>query len=793
MRSKIVSFVAICSLGFFSSLYAQQTGCHLAVSGHVYLSDTGQLNARGAAIRFPALKTGIVTDDNGDFRIGDLCPGRTRIVISYEGYRTVDTVFDMAGNLTLSFLLFNNAQELNSVTVVGEVLKKDQIATAVKTVLAGTALEATRGLSLGESLKSIAGVNSLQTGPSISKPVIHGVYSNRVLIMNNGVRQEGQNWGNDHAPEIDPFIATKITVIKGAASIRYGSDAIGGVILLDPKDLPSRPGIDGEVNLVGMTNGRVGLASGMIEGAATGKLEGLSWRAQGTLKKAGNSQTAGYFLKNTGYDENDYSLTLQYNKAHYGASLYFSQFDTKIGIAQASVADNVTDLEQAIARGRPLDDGSFKYSFGRPDQTVNHKLVKLSGFVDLPHSWGKLEAVYAYQQDNRKEYDANPSDNSDTSLNTNGIPDLNFQLNTSTVDLVWEHPPVQHRITGSVGLNFITHDNVQQGTAYQELIPNFFDYGGGAFVIEKLALGKWLWEAGLRYDYRWLQAYKYNPTSVVEDRPVYTWKEPTANIGATYKFSEHFSGDYNFGTAWRAPQVIELFANGVHQSAAAWEFGDSSLTLEQAFNNNLSFTYNEGGLIIEAGAYVNYFHHYIYAKPDLNYVTTLQGTFPAFTYTQVNALFRGADLSVTYHFARNLTLISKTSIVRARNLTIHDWLIGVPADRYDNALRYEWPSARKWKNIFLQVNNLVVSRQTRVPPNSDFAAPPPGYILWSASAGFSTPFAKRELKVSLSVTNLTNTDYRDYLDRFRYYFAGLGRNVVLRLIVPFDIKNSDKK
>jgi iron complex outermembrane recepter protein len=788
MRFRILLLLFAGFPTFFAKIYAQPAGCGLTVSGHIYISDTTQLDARGATIRFPGLKKGGVTDNDGNFNITGICPGKTRIVISYSGYKTVDTVFNITGNLTLNFLLFSSSQELGSVTVVGEVLKRDQITTAIKTVLSGAALDATRGLSLGESLKGIAGVNSLQTGPSISKPVIHGVYSNRVLIMNNGVRQEGQNWGNDHAPEIDPFIATKITVIKGAGSIRYGSDAIGGVILLDPKDMPSTPGIDGELNLVGMTNGRVGVASGLLEGAGGGKWDGLSWRLQGTVKKAGNSQTADYYLVNTGFNENDYSATLQYNKAHYGGSLYFSQFNTKIGIAQASVADNITDLEQAIARGRPVDNGFFRYAFGRPDQTVNHMLAKASGFVDLPNGGGRLEATYAYQRDSRKEYDANPADNSDTALNTNGVPDLNFQLNTSTVDLIWEHQPIKNKIVGSIGVNFITHENIQQGTAYQELIPNFVDYGGGAFAIEKYAVSKWVFEAGIRYDYRWLQAYAYNPTSVVEDRPTYTWREPTVNIGATYKFSDHFSGDYNFGTAWRAPQVIELFANGVHQSAAAWEFGDSSLTLEQAYNNNLSFTYNDKKLVIEAGGYVNYFHHYIYAKPDLNYVTTIQGTFPAFTYTQVNALFIGGDLSITYNFAKHFTLISKTSIVRARNLAIHDWLIDVPADRFDNALRYEWPAIGKWRHIFVEANNLVVAKQSRVPPNSDFAPPPPGYMLWGASAGFSVPLAQRELKVSLAVTNLTNVDYRDYLDRFRYYFADLGRNIVLRLVVPFDVK-----
>jgi iron complex outermembrane receptor protein len=787
MRVKTGLIVVACLLMSFAA-YAQQGECRLTVSGHVYTSDTAQLDAKGASVKFPSLRKGIVTDNKGDFSMTGICPGKTRIVISYQGYKTLDSVFSIRGNTTLNFLLFSNVEELTSITVTGEVVKRDQITTAIKTVLAGAALDATRGLSLGESLKSIAGVNSLQTGPSISKPVIHGVYSNRVLIMNNGVRQEGQNWGNDHAPEIDPFIATRITVVKGAASIRYGSDAIGGVILLDPRDMPSGPGVDGELNLVGLSNSRAGVASGMVEGGAGGKLQGLSWRLQGTVKKAGNTEAADYFLNNTGYNENDYSATLQYNKTHYGGSIYFSQFDTKIGIAQASVADNANDLEEDIARGRPLNDGTFSYPFGRPYQTVNHKLFKMSGYWDLPRNSGKLEAVYAYQHDIRKEYDANPVDNADTSLNTNGIPDLFFQLNTITGDLIWEHP-AWHRIVGSIGLNFITHENFQQGTSYQELIPNFEDYGGGLFAIEKYAVRKWVVEAGIRYDYRWLQAYKLNPTDpTIKDQPVYNWKDPTINIGATYKFNDHLSADYNFGTAWRAPQAIELFAFGVHQSAGDWETGDSTLTLERAYNNNLSFTYNSKKLVIEAGGYVNYFHHYIYAKPDLTYKQTLTGYYPSFTYTQVNALFEGADLSITYNFARNLSLISKTSIVRAHNEDIHNWLVFVPADRYDNTLRYEWPSLGEWKNVFVSVNNLVVSRQTRVPPNSDFAAPPPGYMLWGASAGFSVPFDKRQLKVSLAVTNLGNADYRDYMDRFRYFFADPGRDIALRLIVPLDIK-----
>ncbi|HEV3251029.1 MAG TPA: TonB-dependent receptor plug domain-containing protein, partial [Puia sp.] len=235
------------------TIHAQQSDCNLVLKGQVILNDSVKGATNGASVYISKLKKGVLTDSAGNFFFENLCPGKWEFLITFQGYRNLDTSFRITQNMIVNFPLFSTAEQLNSVTVTGEIIHKDQITTAIKTTLSGRELEETRGLSLGESLKTITGVNSIQTGPSISKPVIHGVYSNRILIVNNGIRQEGQNWGNDHAPEIDPFIATKITIIKGAASIRYGSDAIGGVILLDPKDLRASPGIDGELNLAGMT------------------------------------------------------------------------------------------------------------------------------------------------------------------------------------------------------------------------------------------------------------------------------------------------------------------------------------------------------------------------------------------------------------------------------------------------------------------------------------------------------------------------------------------------------------
>jgi iron complex outermembrane receptor protein len=179
--------------------------------------------------------------------------------------------------------------------------------------LKGKELAATRGLSLGESLQRITGVTVLQTGNNIYKPVIQGLHSSRVLILNNGIRQEGQQWGSEHAPEIDPYVANRLTVIKGAASVRYGGDAIGGVVLVEPRLLQYKKAVQGEVNLAAFSNNRQGVLSALFEGGFDQKEE-TSWRIQGTIKRGGNAKTADYWLKNSGVEEMNMSAAAGWRK-----------------------------------------------------------------------------------------------------------------------------------------------------------------------------------------------------------------------------------------------------------------------------------------------------------------------------------------------------------------------------------------------------------------------------------------------------------------------------------------------
>jgi iron complex outermembrane recepter protein len=305
-----------------------QNNCMLKITGKIIdLDDSKELE--GTFVTIKNTSNTKITNEHGNFIFSNLCEGKYELIIQHIGCRDSIVVIDLKKDFKITIKLPHSAIELNEIDIMDKQAdtKKTQTVNEIK----GKELLGTHGQSLGESLKLVNGVTSLNTGSTISKPMIHGLQGYRILILNNGIRQEGQQWGNEHAPEIDPFIAQKLTVIKGANSVRYGSDAMAGVILVEPNDLPDTAAITGEVNLVGMSNGKTGVASGILQGYFD-KVKYFSWRIQGTYKKGGTIKTPTYYLKNTGVEELNYSYTLGYHRKKFGAEFYYSQFNTKIGI-----------------------------------------------------------------------------------------------------------------------------------------------------------------------------------------------------------------------------------------------------------------------------------------------------------------------------------------------------------------------------------------------------------------------------------------------------------------------------
>ena len=259
--------------------------CDLSIRGKIIHLENNE-PILGAYVWVTESNTGAATDENGNFLIKGLCPGIYNLTIQYLGHKEIkDTINLTAGAFNKTFRMQEESLELSGVEIHGhrEVI---QTTTSVSS-LYGEALLETRGENLGESLKRIAGVTTFSTGNSISKPVIHGMHSNRIMILNNGIRLEGQQWGAEHAPEIDPFLADEITVIKGAETVRFGPEAMGGVIMVTPAALPTKKESLTNIHLLGGTNGKMGNISA-THSSGSDKIKGLGYRVQGSAKRAGN-------------------------------------------------------------------------------------------------------------------------------------------------------------------------------------------------------------------------------------------------------------------------------------------------------------------------------------------------------------------------------------------------------------------------------------------------------------------------------------------------------------------------
>jgi len=762
---------------FFSK--AQSQNCTYNLSGQVYSNDNKE-GLPSANIFLEEIKKGTTADVHGHFQYSKLCKGTYHLSVNFLGYESKQLEIKLDTSIFLKIRLEENNILLEAITVQAELLPATQAGQNISE-LSGLTLDRLRGKNLGEALKTITGVNSLQTGNSISKPVIHGLHSNRVLILNNGIRQEGQQWGSEHAPEIDPFIAQNITVIKGASGVRYGSDAIAGVIVLSPKSLPTEKKVKGEVNMIGASNGLQGTVSAILEGnLKRNELQnGLAWRIQGTAKRGGNIKTPNYYLANTGLQEINFSTALGYQKYHWGFDVFFSRFSTNLGIFSGSHIGNLTDLRRVIESGEPFIKSNFTYQIDRPFQKINHNLLKANTFVKFDNI-GKFTMTYAFQVNNRKEYDAHrPMNDSLRRLNS---PELDFQLTTNTLDVVFEHKPLFTNLMGSIGISGMKQANVYQG---RPLVPNFRSYNGGIFWIERWVKPNYEVEMGLRYDYKWLKTFERLRSGDVGSTEL-IFNNFSGTIGATYKFSKNIEWRTHFATAWRPPNINELFSNGVHHGAASYELGNENLTAETAYNLSTSIDYSGNCLAFEIVLYNNYIRNFIYLKPQFPETLTIRGAFPSFQYVQTDALLRGIDAKAVLKINEKLTLTSKGSFLWAYNLQAKDFLVLMPANRIENELSYQLGNLKKFENTIFSVSYLNVFRQNRVPANSDYAPPPASYGLVNASINTSLSLTKtKNIQIGLEANNLLNIVYRDYMNRFRYFADEIGRNISLRLKMNF--------
>ncbi|WP_026967455.1 TonB-dependent receptor [Algoriphagus terrigena] len=765
---------SLCLFSFFvllgSQLAAAQS-CNLVLRGKIlHLENDDAIEA--AYVWILETRTGAVSDQNGNFVIRELCPGTYTVTVQYLGHKEIRQTVNLTGNSTAqTFRMEEESLDLGGVEVHGH-REPVQTTTAV-TSLYGDAILQTRGSSLGESLKQVAGVTSFSTGNTISKPVIHGMHSNRIMILNNGIRLEGQQWGAEHAPEIDPFLADEITVIKGAETVRFGPEAMGGVILVNPPALPTSKNSTTEFHLIGATNSYMGNVSASHMGGSD-KIKGLGYRVQGSAKRAGNVKSPNYYQANTGMSEYNFSGSVGYSSKKLGVETYYSFFNTEIGILRDSHTGNLSDLIDIINNGEPFLKPDFTYEINNPKQDVTHHLAKLKSHYHFNPNW-KLNFQYGFQFNNRQEYDKRRGE-------LNAKPSLDLDLYTNTVDLFLDHN-LKANWTGSFGLNVIQQANSNvPGTGVTPLIPNYDMFNGGIYALEKYLKGPLELEGGLRFDYRTVSAARY----VGEDLQTadLDYQSFSAFVGGLYQLSPYFAFTSNLGTAWRPPNVNELFSQGLHHGAAAVEIGDPNLVPEKSLKwvNGLEFEHNKA--IVEITAYANQINNYIYLNPTGETFTSLRGTFNVYEYLQADAFFYGFDLSGSYNFTNRASGYLKGSIIRAKNTDEDNYFPFIPSDRMDWGVSFSLGKKENLDSDRITLSNVLVARQKRE-PDFDLAPAPPGYALFNFGYQKKLELGKNNFNIGVQVTNILNTEYKEYMNRFRYFTADMGRNILLKLNYQF--------
>lgn len=737
-----------------------------------------QRDIAGAVVTVAGRLASVMSDLHGHFVLTGLAPTRARLAVRSVGFEPVTETVDLTEtDREILVRLKPIIVRLDSLVTTArstdaEAELRERQATSR---LDAEELARQRGQTLGESLKQLPGVAVIQYGPSISKPVVRGLHSQRIVVMNGPVAQEGQQWGAEHAPEIDAFAANEIEVIRGAAGVLYGSNALGGVVRVQPRPLPTAHGVAGEFQSNVFSNNRQGAASLLFEGAGlkVPLLQELAWRIQGTARRAGDAKTRTYYLPNTGFEEIDWSGAIGLQRPGWTSEVGYSHFGTNLGMYSGAHVGNLDDLNRAMQD--PIISDSFAYSIRRPDQVVKHDLISWRNTLSIG-AGGKLDVDYALQNNNRSEWDSHGFGAESPR------PAFGLRLITHTLEARFSHAPVSG-VAGTVGITGTRQGNLSIGRSF--LIPQYRLYTAGVFGLEQWTSERWTVSAGLRYDYRWQHAFQFGAPVVISPDDVSSYSGLSGTLGLTYRLAEGWSLATTVGRMWRAPNVSERFSQGVHHGTAQYEIGDPGLGTERTVTIDATLRHVGTRTRLELSGYLNRIDDYIFLKPR-EPVQSARGAYPAYEYAHTDARLQGVEASFQVDPMSSLSLYASGTLVRGTDRLTDTPLFDMPADRLVTSARIYGPRGGTLADPYLELGATLVRRQDYVPVNTVYSLPTSGYALVSAEIGTrEVKIAGQSLELSLAARNLFNTRYRDYLSRYRLYVDDQGRDLVIRLRTRF--------
>lgn len=764
--------IAIYFLVFNALTYAQD--CDIQIKGNI-LDEHDKSALEYATVYIQELSFGVSADANAYFVLDNLCAGKYTFIVEHLGCKPDTIILTITKSITKNFYLEHHAEELAEITTTASKLEKENTQTI--NIINQKEINKLEGKDFASILSSVTGVNQLKTGTSISKPIINGLYGDRILIVNNGVKLESQNWGTEHATEINPFASSTIKVIKGIGSLEYGTDALAGMVLIEPSILNKYKHITSSISLVGQTNGRSITTSAKIE---QGFKKQIAYFLQGTYKRSGDQQAPHYNLSNTGLQEGNFSSGFGVLKNSWDINIYYSLFQQQVGLLKSSHIGNLTDLQNAIESDTPLIVNRFTYNIENPKQKVAHHLAKIN-VVKYFKNQNHLAFTYSFQLNKRKEFDIRRGGRST-------IPSLHMNLFSNNFSAAYKRAKqfakTNSRLEGKTGINFLMKLNENNPeTGIRPLIPDYYQYNFGVFDMEKFIIKNFIIEFGARYDFTQFQAYKFDRNNQLQ-KPVFNFHTYAANIGGSWiNNSNNIQVQSNISYNSRFPNISELFSDGLHHGIATLEFGNDKLKSEHGVKwiNTVSINYRKF-IKAEASFYISKIVDFIYLAPLPAPILTIRGAFPAFQFYQTDARLLGFDATLYSEPTSFLSLVFRSSIIRGRNTSANDNLINMPSDRVSAAIDLHF-DFKKIKNVHFGMNVQHVLKQNKAPNLiRDYKPIPNAYTTLNTEIGFDY-LASEKHKISFSVTgeNITNANYRDYLNRFRYYADELGWNLIFRL------------
>jgi outer membrane cobalamin receptor len=645
--------------------------------------------------------------------------------------------------------------------------------------------------SLGGVLDEFSGVNNIATGPQAGKPVIRGMSGERVKVLSNGSATDSQTYGIRHVLNTDLFIADRIEVIRGAQGVLYGSDALGGIVnLLSPKIIYAKEGetkVNGEVVGEYHTNNNERMGGAKVQ-AAQGKL-GVNVAL--TERKADNFSTPNADTWEKGDVAGD--------KPRFSGELPYTNFDTTSALAAIGYTDDWGNVSiqhtfwQSYQNYLGHTSGPDFNAVASAGQKLTNNETQLKGEF-LFGEW-IVKPSLSNTLNQREAATGTPYEDMQTKDGTASYLDIESRRLDGRLAL--EHPQIGD-FEGEIGVEgFNKNQTLVQG----KLAPSAREVGRAIYLFEEANYEKWIVQAGVRYDNKSVLAptdgnnAPFVSSGIFDDtNNKQDFSGFSGSLGATYHLTPHWNLAGNIAKGFRAPSIFELYAGGLHGGVQAYQLGNPELNAETTMGGDLSLRYKDDKTKASISVYHTIINDYIYLA-NTGTTRTVNGVlYQDMKNEQTNAIMQGLEFSLDTFVTESTNIEGGFELIHRRDTSNDRKLTMMPANNLRLALHQNVGSLGALENSIFSLDMKYVAAQTVAGSYEPFyqyntmpfgTADTEAYTLWGLGYNADITIAEQKAQLGIKVTNLLNTEYRDFLDTYKGYALAMGRDISFTLRVPF--------